>query len=643
MCGLIAALQSNAKLGEERMAAALATIAHRGPDHMGWWLSSDHQMGLGHVRLSIIGLKAGDQPIVNAAGDVRCVVNGEFYGYRAIRSALRAEGRHFATDSDSEIALHLYEKLGAECVHQLRGEFAIVIADERRCHLFAARDRFGIKPLFYAVHDGSVYFASEIKALLALGVPARWDRDAFFADCHGVRSADRTLFAGIFAVPPGCLAIARDGRVAIRSYWDIEYPSRAVLAADRRSEREIVTGFRAALEDAVTERLVADVEVACYLSGGIDSCAVLGLAQRQGSRPIRAFSIVFDDAVYDERHFAQQAAQLAGAELVPVPVSQTQLADAFADSLWHSETLVVNGHIVAKYLLSQTVRDAGIKVVLTGEGADEILAGYPPFRRDLILHNTDGQDPAETQHLLAELAATNQSSRGLLSADGATAPGLEVFNTRLGWIPSSIEAISTLAAKMYPLFEDHYRAAGIRANPYAEMLDGFDVRGRLAGRDPVNQALYLWARLQLPNYILTVLGDRVEMAHSVEGRVPFLDHLVAEYAAGLPVHYKIRGLREKYVLREAVRDCVPPEVYNRQKHPFMTPPARSGDDPLAIYCQDVLRSATIDQQPFFNPKRVRTLMDRIALLAPVDRAAFEGVVLRVVSTCVLQERFALST
>ncbi|HYG86640.1 MAG TPA: asparagine synthase (glutamine-hydrolyzing) [Azospirillum sp.] len=639
---MVAALQSTPRVTSERMNNALATIAHRGPDNMGWWFSSDRQMGLGHARLSIIGLKEGNQPIANAAGDVRCVVNGEFYGYQTIRSALRAEGYHFTTDSDSEIALHLYMKLGAECVHQLRGEFAMVIADERRRRLFAVRDRFGIKPLFYAVHEGSVYFASEIKALLALGVPARWDRDAFFAECHSVRCADRTLFAGIFAVPPGCLAIARDGRVEIRRYWDIKYPSRATLAADPRSERDIVNGFRAVLEDAVAQRLVADVEVACYLSGGIDSCAVLGLAQRQMSRPIRAFSIVFDDPIYDERHLAQQATQVTGAELVPVPVRQAQLADAFADALWHSETLLLNGHGVAKYLLSRVVRDAGIKVVLTGEGADEILAGYPPFRHDMILHNSDGQDPAESQRLIVELAAANQSSRGLLSADGTSAPGLEVFNARLGWIPSSIEAFSTLATKMYPLFYDHYRLSGLRANPYAELLDGFDVRNRLAGRDPVNQALYLWTHLQLPNYVLTVLADRVEMAHSVEGRVPFLDHFVAEYASGLPVHYKIRGMREKYVLREAVRDCVPPDVYNRQKHPFMTPPARSDDDPLSIYCQDLLRSNAVDKQPFFEPKRVRTLMDRIASLPPDDRAAFEGVVLRVASTCVLQERFALS-
>lgn len=642
MCGLTGALLAQPNLSHERVANALATIAHRGPDHTGWWWSSDRRMMLGHVRLSIIGLDNGDQPLANGDGELRCVVNGELYGYRATRTTLQAQGRHFATDSDSEIALHLYEQLGDNFVHQLRGEFAVVIADQRQRCLIAVRDRFGIKPLYYTVQGGDVLVASEIKALLALGAPARWDEGALFADCHGVRTADRTLFAGIRAVPPGCLLVARDGHVEIRPYWDTDFPSREALAADGRPEVEIVTGFREVLDDAVAERLVADVEVASYLSGGIDSSAVLGLAQRKLNRPIRAFTIVFGDERYNEESQAQQTAQWLGATFVPVPVSQHDLAEAFPDAVWHGETIVANGNGVAKYLLSRAVRDAGIKVVFTGEGADEILAGYPPFRRDLLLHNTEGQPTEDTAKLLAELHATNQSSRGLLSADGALAPGLAAVAARLGWTPSAIEAYSTLANKMYPYFTDAYREAGQANSPYTQLLDTLDVPGRLAGRDPVNQALYIWNRTLLPNFILTVLGDRMEMAHSIEGRVPFLDHHVAEYAARIPVHHKIRGLREKHVLREAVRDCVLPEVYDRQKHPFMSPPARDSDDALALFCQDILRSQAVEDQPFFDPSRVRGLMDQVASMDPADRAVFDSVVLMIVSTCILQQRFGLA-
>jgi asparagine synthase (glutamine-hydrolysing) len=640
MCGIVAALRDEAPVASDRLAAAVRTIGHRGPDRSAQWISADGRMALGHARLSIIGLQNGDQPLTSAAGDIRCVVNGEFYGYRAIRDTLRAAGARFATDSDSEIALHLYERRGLECVHELRGEFAIVIADERRRRVIGIRDRFGIKPLFYAVCGRDVYFASEIKALIALGVTPRWDHEAYFASCHQALGSHRTLFAGIFAVPPGCAAVARDGHVDVRSYWDMNYPPRDVLEADRRSDEEIVEGFREVFDDAVSQRLVADVEVATYLSGGIDSCAVLGFAQRKLSRPLRAFTVCFEEQMYDERSLAQRTAELTRSNFVPVPVTQRQLADSFSDALWHAETLVMNGHGVAKFLLSRAVRDAGIKVVLTGEGADEMLAGYPPFRRDLILH--ESADQTEAARLLEELAARNQSSRGLLSPAGQPAPGLDMIAQRLGWTPSFFESFSTLAAKVHPLFKDDYRTRQLTAGAYADLLDVTDVRGRLSGRNPVNQALYLWARTQLANYVLVYLGDRMEMAHSVEGRVPFLDHRLAEFCANIPVRHKIRGLREKHVLREAVRDCVLPEIYDRQKHPFMSPPARTIDDPLAGFCQDVLHSSAIESQPFFEPQRARGLMKHVAELPPQERPAFEGAVLLVVSTCVLQQSFGMS-
>jgi asparagine synthase (glutamine-hydrolysing) len=288
------------------------------------------------------------------------------------------------------------------------------------------------------------------------------------------------------------------------------------------------------------------------------------------------------------------------------------------------------------------VRDAGMKVVLTGEGSDELLGGYAPFRLDLLRHNTEGQDPAALAQMHAAIEANNQAARGLLVRDGALGAGVDVWSRRLGWLPAAIENFSAISAKLYPLMTAGHLEAGLRADPYAELLDSLDVRRTLHGRDPVNQAMSIWTRTMLPNYLLTFLGDRMEMAHSVEGRVPFLDHQVAEYAAQLPVHYKIRGMTEKYILREAVRDVVMPEVYAREKHAFMSPPAKHDDDAMTVFCRDVLASSAVDDQPFFEPKQVRSLMDRVADMPPADRAAFEGVVLRVVSVCVLQERFRLT-
>ncbi len=642
MCGIVGALHGDEPIARGRLAAAVHAIGHRGPDRAGLWSAPDGRMALGHARLSIIGLTNGDQPLVNERRDVHCVVNGEFYGYRAIRESLCADGARFATDSDSEIALHLYERQGVECVHQLRGEFAIVIADERRRCLIGIRDRFGIKPLFYTVRGRNVYFASEIKALVALGLQPRWDRDAFFSECHQARAPHRTLFAGVFAVPPGCIAIAREGRVDIRSYWDMNYPTRETLANDRRSDEEVVEGFRAVFDDAVSQRLVADVEVAAYLSGGIDSSAVLGIAQRKLSRPIRAFTVCFEDALYDEGNLARQTAAFTGAAFAPVPVTPRHLADAFSDALWHAETPMLNGHGVAKFLLSRAVRDAGIKVVLTGEGADEMLAGYPHFRRDLILQGADDRGSTTTAQLLSDLTAANPTSRGLLSPAGETAPGLDMLERRLGWAPSYLESFSTLAARIHPLFNDDYREQQVAAGAYAELLDSIDIRGRLDERDPVNQSLYLWGRTHLPHYVLTNLGDRMEMAHSIEGRVALLDHHVAEYAAQLPVRHKIRGLREKHVLREAVRDCVLPEIYDRQKLPFMSPPARRGGDALTEFYQDVLQSRALQAQPFFDPQRARAFIRRVAELPEQERGACDGAMLLLVSTCVLQDRFGMS-
>ena len=641
MCGLVAALTAPSGLERGRVEQALDVLHHRGPDERGWWASPDGRFTLGHTRLSIIGLENGHQPMFGEDRRLAMVVNGELYGYRAIREELRGYGHRFATESDSEIALHLFVRHGLEFAHHLRGEFAVVIGDQARGRLIGVRDRFGIKPLFYAVVDGNVYLASEVKALLAMGVPARWNANGFLADQFMVRT-DETVFQGVYSVPPGCILIAEGGRVSIKRYWDTEFPEASALAGDTRSDAAVIEQFRATLEDATKERLVADVEVACYLSGGIDSCAVLGLAQKHASRPIRAFTITFDDVVYDEAALAEETAALTGASYEPVPVSQQDIADAFPDALWHAERNMFNGHGVAKYLLSKAVRDAGIKVVITGEGSDEILAGYPPSRRDMLLYNNEGQDPQAVAQQLDELEAANQSSRGLLVADGERIKGLEVIEQRLGFTPSWLDSFGTTAAKLQPLLSPALGDLVENANPYARLMDWVDVRGRLAGRDPVNQGLYLWGQAVLSNFILVMLADRMEMAHSIEGRVPFLDHKVAEFCAGLPVHHKIRGLREKWVLREACRDVLIPAVYDRPKHPFMSPPAKETGDAMAGFVADVVHSKALDGQPFYDPRAVRGLQARLKDMAPADRAVAEAPLLSAVSTALLHQRFGMT-
>ena len=501
------------------MQRATQTLYHRGPDGQRHWISPDRRVGLGHARLSIIDLTTGDQPIASENERTRIIVNGEFYGHEAIQRELENSGHRLRTRSDSEIALHLYEDVGAQCLHRLRGEFAFVIWDETNRMMFAARDRFGIKPLFYTFHEQTLYFASEVKALFAAGVPARWDAESVShsVECGGHQV--RTLYDGIFQVPPGHYLLATDNHFQLHRYWDFDYPM-GKGNSRQRSDADHVAEFRHALEEAVRLRLRADVPVGCYLSGGLDSCAVLGLAARHHSEPIRAFTLTFERPDYDEEREAREMAGKVGAEFFPIPIRQDDLADNFGDAILQSETFCFNAHGIAKYLLSRAVRNAGYKVVITGEGSDEILGGYAHFRRDMLLYNRNGQDPGKVAALLEDLEKLNPVSRGLLLPHGEARP-LENVKRLLGFIPSWMETFSARSAKMQQLLSGDFLAKFGERESYHSLLSSVDIRGQLAGRDPVHQSLYLWSKTLLPTYILIVLGDRMEMAHSVEGEYLF--------------------------------------------------------------------------------------------------------------------------
>ena len=463
MCGIVAIYRPNGGVSAEALERATALLHHRGPDGRRQWIAPHGRVGLGHARLSIIDLVTGDQPIASEDGRRHIIVNGEFYDFERIQRELERAGHRLRTRSDSEIALHLYEDLGPHCLHQLRGEYAFVLWDEPQQRLFAARDRFGIKPLFFAWHDGALYLASEVKALFAAGVPARWSREGLFnASVLGGQPTD-TLYEGVSQVPPGHYLLA--GRAESRSTatgisttrWRRRPPT-------ARSDAEWAEEFRARLDNAVRLRLRADVPVGCYLSGGLDSCAVLGLAARHHREPIRAFTLAFDQAAYDEEAIAREMAALAGAEFCPIPIRQADLADDFADATWHAETLCFNAHGVAKYVLSRAVRDAGYKVVLTGEGSDEILAGYPHFRRDMLLYDSEGQDPAVVSALLDQLERSNPVSRGLLLPDGEAAP-LDGVQRVLGFAPTWMEAAAGRMFKMRALWADDFRAEFAETRP----------------------------------------------------------------------------------------------------------------------------------------------------------------------------------
>jgi asparagine synthase (glutamine-hydrolysing) len=641
MCGVVAMFSADGAIARGPLDAAVHALRHRGPDAQRAWIAAHGRVGLGHARLSIIDLVTGEQPIASEDERLRIVANGEFYDHERLQRELVQRGHRLRTRSDSEIALHLYEERGPQCLHELRGEFAFAIWDERQQTLFAARDRFGIKPLFWAVHDGTMMIASEAKSLFAAGVVPRWDADGFYqASSLMVPQPDRSLFAGVAQVPPGHYLLVTRGHVQVVRYWDFDYPEEPRPAPD---DVECAERLRDVLDEAVRLRLRADVPVGCYLSGGIDSCAVLGLAQRHRPDRIRAFTLGFEGTDYDETSIARETAAHVGAEFHPVPIRQADLADHFADAIWHSETMCINAHGVAKFVLSRAVRDAGYKVVLTGEGSDEILGGYPPFRRDMLLHDSGGQDAATVERLLAELQRANPVSRGLLLPDGDAVP-LGGARRLLGFAPSWMEAHGSTGFKLHALFSDAFAADVADRDPSRTLLDGLDVRGQLAGRPPVHQALYLWAKTQLPNYVLAMLGDRMEMAHSVEGRVPFLDHRVVELVRDLPVAQKIRGTVEKWVLREAARPVLTDTVYRRHKHPFTTPPAaRTPNERLHQLVQDTLRGPVLASLPFYDRTKVVRLLDRLPAMDDGERTAVDPALMMLLSACVLHQRFAMAT
>jgi asparagine synthase (glutamine-hydrolysing) len=642
MCGIVAICSRREPIAEETLQCATKSLYHRGPDGRRQWISPDRKVGLGHTRLSIIDLSTGDQPIASEDERTRIVANGEFYDYERTQRELESRGHRLRTRSDSEIALHLYEELGPQCLHQLRGEFAFAIWDEKQHCLFAARDRFGIKPLFYAWYNDTLYIASEVKALFAAGIPARWDHESIYQSASFGGHQIRTLYDGVHVLPPGHYLIATDRHFQINRYWDFNYPV-ASENAPRRSDADYIAEFRHVLEEAVRIRLRADVPVGVYLSGGLDSCAVLGLAARHHPDPIRAFTLTFENVDYDEGPIACEMAALVGAEFNTIPIGQKHLADNFADAIAQAESLCVNAHGVAKFILSKAVRDAGYKVVITGEGSDEILGGYAHFRRDMLLYNREGQNPEEIEQLLAWLNENNTVSRGLLLPDGDIG-NLDAVKRVLGYVPSWMETFNSRAVKMQPLLSGEFAERFAHRESYHQLIADLDVINQLKGRDALNQSLYLWGKSCLATYILVMLGDRMEMAHSIEGRVPFLDHRVVETICSQPVNMKIRGMTEKFVLREAVRDVITDTVYRRQKHPFLSPPATlSPDETFNTYVQDTLRGPVMASIPFFNQKAIIGLLDRLPSMDAGARTANDQILMPLVSMCVLHERFKMST
>ncbi|MEM7179890.1 MAG: asparagine synthase (glutamine-hydrolyzing) [Spirochaetota bacterium] len=570
MCGIAGWFSPHKQDRDEHNLQAMAkSLYHRGPDGNGFFTDAEEGIYMAHTRLSIIDLQTGQQPIQDKRSKNILTANGEFYDYKRIRGQLVTEGFHFQTKSDSEIALKLYDKLGLDFMQHLRGEFAFALFDTEQKELLLVRDRFGIRPLFYKVQGDSVYYASEVKALAAHGnVAIELDRKALLHQMVQVMVPGTTPFAGVHAVKPGHFLRIRKtpGGLDIKQemYWDADFP------LDKEhicSEDVAIQGVRDKLIEAIGLRLEADVPVACYLSGGIDSCSILGLASAIQQSPIKAFTISFSDDKFDESHIAKEMAEKTAASQDILKLSGNELyGENYEKAIWHSERTFYNTLGVAKMLMSKHVTENSYKVVITGEGSDEIFGGYAAFKKDMFLYDESYRD---SEHAASVLKKNQIFSGSILAEENISHPAFEEL---MGFTPSWIQPWMMTLQQVKPLLSKEYLEELGDYDPFTEIAASFDTE-KLKGRHPLDKVQYTWMKTMLEGQILNWGGDRVDMANSLESRPAFLDHHLVEFAMQLAPLLRVKNGVEKWVLREAMKHILPTVLYKREKFAFMAPPA----------------------------------------------------------------------
>jgi len=643
MCGICGAVSLAGRLempvgAAERM---IGVMNHRGPDEYGAW--RDASVFFGHARLSIIDLSTGQQPLGSADERVWVTFNGEIFNYIELREDLRAAGHVFRTQSDTEVIVAAYREWGSDCVERFNGQFAFAIFDVDRRRLFLARDRFGIRPLFWARHGDVLLFGSEIKSLAGWpGFVPQLDAAALgevFSTWVNVPPA--TSFANVKQLPAGHTAVVDLSTVDAgdplpHRYWHPTFlPAEEDHRFVSREERaRLAEDVREALADASIIRLRADVPVGAYLSGGLDSSAPAALIQPTTDRRMKTFSVGFKDAAFDETRWQQTMSEHLGTDHEMISVGDAEIAGAFADVVWHAETPILRTAPAPLYALSGLVRSQSYKVVLTGEGADEVFCGYN-ILREAKVRAFWARDPGSSRRplLLTRLYPYLQQSpqaflRQFYGAGIEDADSDPFFSHRPRWNNTG-RITGFLAADV--------AAAAAARDPEARLRESLPAA--FAEWGPVARAQYLEMTLFMAGYLLSSQGDRMLMGHTVEGRFPFLDHNVTELAARIPATAKLAGLNEKALLKAAVADLLPAEIVTRPKQPYRAPDSASfmvGDG--ADLAETMLGEDALLDAGLFAPKRVAALIRkwRTGRLAGArDNMAFVGLL----STQLLARQF----
>jgi asparagine synthase (glutamine-hydrolysing) len=594
ICGKLA-LDREARVSPELLKSMADTIYHRGPDDEGFYLSGP--VGLGFRRLSIIDLNTGHQPISNEDGTVWIVFNGEIYNYQELRKFLLSKGHTFKSQTDTEVIVHLYEEFGEACVEKLRGMFGFAIWDERQKSLFLARDRVGIKPLYYWLSDKALVFGSEIKAILADPEvkaevdPRLIDRFLSFYYVPG----EETLLKNVRKLAPGSTMLVKNGKASIKQYWDLHFaPSEISL---EQAEKQLIELF----DECVRTHMIADVPVGFLLSGGVDSTAMLGFAVGKTDRPLSSFTLGFSDAgVVDERPYAQLAAKRYNANHHEMTISSKEFADFMPKFSWHMEEPCCEPQAVALYYVSRMAKEF-VKVLISGEGGDEAFAGYSVYRNMLWLERV-------------------KSAIGPLK--GPVASGISLLNQfvkskRMAKYPSLMEL--PLESYYYSrtsgpasFFNSH--GAELYAKDFASQVNKqFSVSPATrcmnngSGSSPVNRMLYVDTKTSLPDDLL-LKADKMTMANSIELRVPLLDHKLLEFAAALPQNFKVNGFTTKYLAKVALKDRLPKEILERKKVGFPVP----YDTWMRTELKDWVREVLLDRESiargYFNRQCIENLI-----------------------------------
>jgi asparagine synthase (glutamine-hydrolysing) len=638
MCGICGFISAGGPPERSLIERMVGRLSHRGPDGSGWY--RDATAALGQARLAIIDTAGGAQPLSNEDGTIWITFNGEIFNYVELAEQLRAAGHRFKTASDTEVIVHSFEEWGERCFERFNGQWALALWDAKRRRLVLSRDRMGVRPLYYTQSRGRFLFASEVKSIFADPSvereldPAGLD-EVFTFWCP---VAPRTVFKGVRELAPGHCAVLQDGRLSETAYYRNDFPEAGTEACQDLEENG--RRLREKLIEAARLRFLrSDVPVGAYLSGGIDSSITASIIARYTSAPLRTFSLRFADAEFDEGGYQAEMVRRLGTDHRDVVVTAEDIAGAFPDVVWHAERPILRTAPAPLFLLSKLVRESGYKVVVTGEGADEVLGGYDIFRE------------AKARLQWARNPGANEEARLLerLYPWMARSPGKAPSFAR-AFFGKNLD-LADPALSHRPRWDSTAAIKGLLSAEAREEMAGLDSAGELTGRmpqesarwDPLARAQWLEMTTLLPGYILASQGDRMLMANSVEGRFPFLDPEVIALANSLPAEHKLHDFDEKHILKREFADLIPESILRRPKQPYRAPDAAcffngTGRD----WIDEATSERNISEAGIFDPASVAGLLAKCERVGGAKMSNTDNMrVVAVMSTMLLYKSFIL--